>query len=264
MATLWRGQLDQVTVILGAFGSGKTEIAINSALAAAQAGQPVVLVDLDTVTPAFRSRQAAGQLAQAGVRLLAPEGILAGADLPSIPAEVREALASRVRKVLVDVGGSAAGARTVSSLADLTGGAGAVSWIVVNPWRPDTATPELIFGTVYRLTGAARAGPPAIFANLHVMGDDDEAPALMMAGFDVVMRGAELAGVPVNLCAVRRDLLAKSLAYLPPHVSVLPLDLFMRPPWDTDLPHIPDVPAEVRRQEVAVAATAAALREARP
>ena len=73
----------------GRFGSGKTETAINYARALVQGsapgidfeptdGQPgglsevVVLVDLDIVTPYFRSREMAARMAEQGVRVVAP------------------------------------------------------------------------------------------------------------------------------------------------------------------------------------------------
>ncbi len=257
MATIWQAQLAPVTVIVGAFGSGKTEIAINAALAGALAGQPVTLVDLDTVTPAFRSRQAADRLEQSGVRLLAPQGVLADADLPSIPLDVHEALEARLRRVLVDVGGSPAGARAVSSLADLTGGSGAVTWVVVNPWRPETATPELIVDMVARLTHASRSGPAELVANLHVLDEGQYgAEALMREGLAAVAQASLSAALPCELVAVRRDLLDLAISALPDSVSVLPLDLYMRPPWEAQQ-CIPDLHGAIRRPDVAPAVSAA-------
>ena len=43
-------------VLLGAFGSGKSELALNMSIAAAKKG-PCTLVDLDVINPYFRSRE---------------------------------------------------------------------------------------------------------------------------------------------------------------------------------------------------------------
>ncbi|MDP2871319.1 MAG: hypothetical protein Q8P31_02130 [Bacillota bacterium] len=235
MAAVWPAKLGPVTVIIGEFGSGKTEVAINCVLAAAMRGQPVTLVDLDTVTPAFRSRQAAEQLTRAGVRLVAPEGELADADLPAISSEVHAALADRRRAVVIDVGGSPSGARAVSSLADLTGGEGAACWVVVNPWRPTTANPRLVAGTVTQLAATARAGAAEVLANLYVPQDVADAGAMLARGYEAVSLGAGLAGLPLRLCSVRRELASLAEGILPSSVAVLPLDLFMQPPWDVGL-----------------------------
>ena len=77
----------RVTVLVGHFGSGKTEIALNGALDLAAAGEAVTLADLDVVKPYFRSRSGRALLADAGVRLLAPEGESIHSDLPIIVPE---------------------------------------------------------------------------------------------------------------------------------------------------------------------------------
>ena len=61
-------------VLVGHFGSGKTEIAVNLALALAAERPGVNLVDLDLVKPYFRCRLARDAVGPRGVRLVAPEG----------------------------------------------------------------------------------------------------------------------------------------------------------------------------------------------
>jgi len=82
----------RITILVGHFGSGKTEIALNGALELASAGHSVTLADLDVVKPYFRSRAARAILDAAGIRLLAPSGEVAHADLPIIVPQVRAAL----------------------------------------------------------------------------------------------------------------------------------------------------------------------------
>ena len=57
----------RVTVYVGHFGSGKTEIALNRALDLAAAGVPVTLADLDVVKPYVRTRSAKAILEDAGI-----------------------------------------------------------------------------------------------------------------------------------------------------------------------------------------------------
>ena len=108
----------RITAIVGHFGSGKTEIAVNGALKLAGDGVPVALVDLDVVKPYFRSRAARGTLAEHGVDLVVPAGDNIFADLPIIVPQIRTLLRDGRRKVLVDVGGDDTGARALGSLAD--------------------------------------------------------------------------------------------------------------------------------------------------
>ena len=51
-------QLSGIVVIVGNYGSGKTEVAINLAVDRKRAGMTVRLADLDLVNPYFRTREA--------------------------------------------------------------------------------------------------------------------------------------------------------------------------------------------------------------
>lgn len=47
----------RIRVIIGHYGSGKTEFSINYAINLAKSGQKVALADLDIANPYFRSRE---------------------------------------------------------------------------------------------------------------------------------------------------------------------------------------------------------------
>ena len=82
----------RVTVFVGHFGSGKTEIALNVALDLATGGERVTLADADVVKPYFRSRAARTLLEDSGVELIAPQGEHVHADLPILVPRLRGAL----------------------------------------------------------------------------------------------------------------------------------------------------------------------------
>ena len=47
--------MSEITILIGGFGSGKTECALRLALDGAKVGRKTSLVDLDIVNPMFRS-----------------------------------------------------------------------------------------------------------------------------------------------------------------------------------------------------------------
>lgn len=79
----------RIRVIIGHYGSGKTEFAVNYALRLADAGHQTALADLDIVNPYFRSREKAEMMEARGIRVISgSRGHHANLDLPMLSADV--------------------------------------------------------------------------------------------------------------------------------------------------------------------------------
>jgi hypothetical protein len=161
----------RVTIIVGHFGSGKTEIALNGAVELAARGESVALVDLDVVKPYFRSRAARAFMAEHGVRVVAPTGENIHADLPIIVPEIRTLLRNPAQRVLMDVGGDDTGARVVGSLADVIPQAETEHLLVLNFRRPFTENVASAVTMVHEIEAAARLPVTGLISNTHLMGE---------------------------------------------------------------------------------------------
>lgn len=104
----------RLTILVGFPGSGKTEFAVNLALALAEQGYPAALADLDSVNPYFRSMERRALLEDKGIRLVSISQFHAAADVPSIPAEINTLLQSETLYSVLDMGGGPVGARVLS------------------------------------------------------------------------------------------------------------------------------------------------------
>ena len=100
----------RVTLFSGHYGSGKTNIAVNYALALRESGREVTVADLDIVNPYFRTKDSAGELAAAGIRLVSPAYANTNVDLPALPQEVYGVVSDRSRYAVLDIGGDDRGA----------------------------------------------------------------------------------------------------------------------------------------------------------
>jgi len=214
----------RVEVFIGPFGSGKTEVALNRSLLLAAQGVAVTLIDLDIVDPFFRARQVREVLAQAGVSLVAPEGEWAEADLPLVIPRVFEAL-QRPGCILLDVGGEAQGALVLRQVRALLPEDAEV-YLVVNPYRPAMGTALRIAEMGQALEAAGIVTVTALVSVPH-LGDETGADVVRQ-GHAVVCAAAALLGVPVRWLAVREPLPGS----LPSGTEILPLRLYMRPPWE--------------------------------
>ena len=79
---------NRISIFCGHYGSGKTNIAVNWALALHAAGKPVRIADLDIVNPYFRTKDSAAELGAAGIDLISPTFANTNVDLPALPQEL--------------------------------------------------------------------------------------------------------------------------------------------------------------------------------
>lgn len=132
----------RVLILVGGYGSGKTQLAISLALKQAKDGKPVALVDLDLINPYFRSRDIAETLENKGIEVIRPEGDLAFAENPSLPPQIDGALRDTARYVILDVGGNETGATILGRYHDLLEANDVGILQVVNIFRPFSSTIE--------------------------------------------------------------------------------------------------------------------------
>jgi hypothetical protein len=219
----------RVTIVVGHFGSGKTEIAVNGALKLAADGIQVALVDLDIVKPYFRSRVTRALMAEHGVALIVPGGENIHADLPIIVPQIRTMLRDPARKVLFDVGGDDTGARALGSLADVVPHQETDHLLVLNFRRPFTETVEAAVLMVREIEAAARLPITGVISNTHLMGETTA--EIVTDGYWLARATAERVGVPVVAVAVESGL-ASHLDAASFDCPLMPLTRTLRPPFE--------------------------------
>ncbi len=223
---------ERIRIFVGAYGSGKTEVALNRAFHLASLGQRVAIADLDLVNPFFRSRELRVELEAAGVRVLAPEGELAEADLPIIVPAVQGAIDDPELHVILDVGGDDAGARALARFALCLRGIPHQLYMVINERRPWTGHAQGIAETVERVQTSARLDITALISNPNLGGETT--PAVIKAGHATVVQAGHSLGLPVAYLAVLEELVPSLLPDTAAGVPVMPIRRHLFPPWYED------------------------------
>jgi len=214
----------KVRIIIGAYGSGKTEAAINLALRE----QGAVLVDLDIVNPYFRSRDAREALAVAGIKVISSSPGMEEADLPSISPAILGILQTPGQNIIFDVGGDPVGARALGRFHQLLINMRPEVWAVVNPYRPGTRTAEQVAQILAAMSQAARLEVTGLVANPN-LGPETAAETVLEGGRRVREAAAAL-GLPVVMTCVRADLIGGlDTQDLGP---ILPIRRYMLLPWE--------------------------------
>ena len=135
-------QIKGIVVIVGNFGSGKTEVSINLAVSQKRAGVDVKIADLDLVNPYFRTREARKPLSELGIEVVLPDEKYLQADLPILSPAVAGLIRKPSGLTLIDAGGNDVGATVLAALADSFRNKQVHMLQVVNPLRPFTNTIE--------------------------------------------------------------------------------------------------------------------------
>jgi hypothetical protein len=196
-----------VAILVGHFGSGKTEIAVNLAFGLRNRGAEVTLVDLDLVKPYFRCRLAKEDLEARGIRLVAPTGDRFYADLPILVPEARAAVRhghGNGSRLIFDVGGGDLGARALGSLSGMVDRSSAEILFVVNANRPFAEDLSSLCTMLREVEAAARLDVTGLVANTHLL--EETTPEIVRAGIRAARELETATGLPIRFCAMQRRL----------------------------------------------------------
>ncbi|HMM06807.1 MAG TPA: hypothetical protein PKD52_09095 [Clostridiales bacterium] len=130
----------RVTLLAGHYGSGKTNIAVNLALAQKRAGFEVAIADLDIVNPYYRTKDSEKELKAAGVELISSPFANSNVELPGLPQELYRIVDDQDCHMVVDIGGDDRGAYALGRFASrLKEENDYEMCLVLNRYRPLTA-----------------------------------------------------------------------------------------------------------------------------
>ncbi len=225
--------LTGIVIVVGNYGSGKTEVCINLAVHRKLGGIDVRIADLDLVNPYFRTREARGALSELGIEIVLPPEQYLHADLPILSPRVAGLIRRPSQLALLDVGGDDVGATILATLEDELKGKPLRVLQVINPLRPFTETVEGCLKIRNEIEQASRLSIDGIIGNANLI--DETTVDDINDGYDFVNGLCESSGLPLEFITVSRELLSivDSRQFACP---VLAIERQLVPPWQKPVP----------------------------
>ena len=228
--------MKKVYVFIGNYGSGKTELALNFAVKAAETGR-TELLDIDMVNTYFRLAEHGRMANMKEIRVVSPNFACSGIETLSLPAEVASAFAMDWDTVILDAGGDAVGSTALGryhqDFMDLEPGALEVL-NVVNIRRPLAGSVEKIIKLQQDMELHSRLKITGMInnTNLAQMTGPDE----LRDGYEMIKEVSKITGVPVKYTSGRKELLDVFLAegHDPKYIGTpVAIDTYMHRDWDS-------------------------------
>jgi hypothetical protein len=222
--------LTGIVIVVGNYGSGKTEVSINLAVHRRRSGIEVRIADLDLVNPYFRAREAKADLNRLGIDVVVPAETYLQADLPVLSPAIAGMIRHPSQLVILDAGGDDVGATVLASLAEPLQGQPVRMLQVVNPFRPFTETLDGCVRIQKEIERASRLRVTGIIGNPNLI--DDTTVEDLYRGYDFTARLSRETGLPLAFMTAAAHLLPQ----LEPgswDCPVLPLHRQLVPPWKT-------------------------------
>jgi cellulose biosynthesis protein BcsQ len=215
---------ERIKLLVGEFGSGKTEIAINFAIKLKQLKKNVAIVDMDLAKPYFRVRENRNILEENGVVVIAPEQRWDSSDLPILPHNLMQIIYSTDHHIVIDVGGSES-AIVVAQINQQLVEVGYEAMMVVNTLRPFANCVEGICQIVHQIEQVSKLNIQSLISNTNLA--EETADKHITAGVERLEAVVNQLALPIKFVAVPERLCNNLIISYP----VLPLKTYTQYPW---------------------------------
>jgi len=221
-------QLKGIVVIVGNYGSGKTEVSINLAVNRKRAGIDVLIADLDLVNPYFRTREARKPLSKLGIDVVVPPEKYLQADLPILSPVIAGLIRRPSKLTLIDAGGNGVGATVLATLADSLKNKDVHMLQVVNPYRPFTDTVSGCLKMRDEIEKASKITINGIIGNANLI--DETKAEDIYKGYDFVKALSKESRLPLEFITATAELLPE-IDVKRFSCPVLLIERQLVPPW---------------------------------
>ncbi len=198
----------RVNLFCGHYGSGKTNIAVNYAMALKNSGHNVAIADMDVVNPYFRTKDSEKELTKAGIDVISLPFANTSVDLPALPGELYGLVQQKSRYAVLDVGGDDRGAYALGRYTPyILEENDYAMFFVANFYRPLTRTAEEAYAIMKEIEAACKIPFTAIINNSN-LGEETTAEAIEKTQKEAEAL-SKISALPIAYVSCREDLAEK-------------------------------------------------------
>lgn len=225
----------RIRIIVGHYGSGKTEFSVNYAIKLANIKSEtknekmqVAIADLDVINPYFRSREKEEMLDRHGI--ISHSSVLRNSalDLPAISADLSVPILDEHYQYVMDVGGDELGARVLGSMHQVIEKYPYDMFMVINANREYTVSVNDVVKYIREIEGASKLSVTGLVSNTHLLWDtstDD-----ILKGVELVKKVSTQTGIPVKYVVYPSRLDISSIENQIEY-NLFSIDMIMREDW---------------------------------
>lgn len=218
----------RISIFAGHYGSGKTNLTVNFALALRKEAERVAVTDLDIVNPYFRTKDSEEEFRKAGIRFISSPYANSNVDVPAIPAEAYSIVHDRKTLAVVDVGGDDRGALALGRYAQKISEENDYEmYLVINKFRPLTRDGKSAADIRREIEAASGLRFTSVINNSNL--GAETTPEDILGSRQFAEEISALTGLPLKMTSVREDLFAALEGKLP---DLFPIRLFFKPHWE--------------------------------
>jgi hypothetical protein len=200
---------NRLKIIIGAYGSGKSEISVNLALKMRKENpsDKVLLADLDIVNPFYRSSDANKVLEENDIRLISPMYANSNVDAPVLSGEVYVIFDDDSYRGVFDIGGEDMGATILGSMKTRLDNTDAELIMAVNTRRPFTSTADEIIIMASELQEASKMKITGFINNTNIL--EQTTPSDILEGEKILLEVSQKTGIPLVMTTVMEGVMSK-------------------------------------------------------
>ncbi len=218
----------RVRIIIGHYGSGKSEFSMNYVTKLRDlVDTKVAISDLDIVNVYFRTREKRDFLQSKNILPIDSSIQATTLDLPAVSAQVTAPIYDKSYNYVIDVGGDDVGARVLGRFSNLLNPDEYDMFCVVNANREKTQTAQEVIDHIRSIENASKLKVTGLINNTHLVREttiDD-----ILRGQELVKEVSKLTNIPIRYVTCLESLIPQ----LPNSIEgeVFPINLYMRECW---------------------------------